>query len=207
MKNPLHYQVTNYDCGPTSMINAVSYLFDRESLPPEIVRNIMLYCLDCHSSDGIPGKMGTSCSAMMFLSSWLDGFGKLDLLPISSSYISDKKVYIGQNSLINDTLVRGGAVVARLFYDEWHYVLITGIENDNLLLFDPYYREEPFEENEDIKIVTDHPFSYNRIVPISCFNCEEEKLYAFGGFDMREAVLIFNNDTKLTQEDTVEYFI
>jgi hypothetical protein len=206
MKNPLHYQITDYDCGPTSMLNGISYLFEREEIPPEIMRNIVLYCLDCHGRDGVPGKRGTSCSAMMFLSSWLDGFGKMELLPISSSYISGKGVYIGQQSLINDTLIRGGAVVVRLFYDEWHYVLLTGIDGDNLLVFDPYYREEPFED-ENIKIVNDNLFKYNRIVPISYFNQQSETLYSFGGYDTREAVLLFNTNTKITQEDTVEYFI
>lgn len=206
MKIPLHYQITDYDCGPTSMLNAVSYLFEREEIPPEIIRNIMLYCLDCHGKDGVPGKMGTSCSAMMFLSNWLDSFGKLGLLPISSSYIANEKVYIGQNSLINDTLVRGGAVVARLFYDEWHYVLITGIKGDRLLLFDPYYREEAFD-NDDIEIVLNKPFQYNRVVPCSCFNSETEKLYSFADTDTREAVLLFNESTKITPESSIEYFI
>ena len=35
MKNPLHYQLSDYDRGPTSMLNAVSYLFEREEIPPE----------------------------------------------------------------------------------------------------------------------------------------------------------------------------
>ena len=48
MKNPLHYQLSEYDCGPTSMMNAIAYLFEREEIPPEAVRNMMLYCLDCH---------------------------------------------------------------------------------------------------------------------------------------------------------------
>ena len=60
MKNPLHYQLTEYDCGPTSLLNAVNYLFEREEIPPEIVRNIMLYCLDCYGADGVSGKSGTS---------------------------------------------------------------------------------------------------------------------------------------------------
>ena len=47
MKVPLRYQMTEYDCGPTSLLNAVSYLFPREEIPPEIVRSVMLYCLDC----------------------------------------------------------------------------------------------------------------------------------------------------------------
>lgn len=42
MNNPLRYQMTEYDCGPTSMLNAVSYLFPRDEIPPEIIRSIML---------------------------------------------------------------------------------------------------------------------------------------------------------------------
>ena len=55
MKNPLHYQISECDCGPTSMLNAISYLFNREDIPPEIIRNVMLYCLDCYSAEGVPG--------------------------------------------------------------------------------------------------------------------------------------------------------
>ena len=32
MKNPLHYQLSEYDCGPTSMMNAIAYLFEREEI-------------------------------------------------------------------------------------------------------------------------------------------------------------------------------
>lgn len=55
-KNPLHYQLSEYDCGPTAMLDAISYLFPREEIPPEIIRNIMLYCLDCYNMEGRPGK-------------------------------------------------------------------------------------------------------------------------------------------------------
>ena len=96
MKNPLHYQMTEYDCGPTSMLNAISYLFHREEIPPEIVRNIMLYCLDCFGPDGASGKCGTSCMAMMFLSNWLSGFGQAGHLPVSSQYLSGREVNFSQ---------------------------------------------------------------------------------------------------------------
>ena len=87
MNNPLRYQMTEYDCGPTSMLNAVSYLFQREEIPPEIVRSIMLYCLDCFGADGACGKCGTSCTAMMFLSNWINSFGQTGHLPISSQHL------------------------------------------------------------------------------------------------------------------------
>ena len=91
MKNPLHYQISEYDCGPTSMLNAIIYLFDREQIPPDIIRSIMLYCLDCYGACGAPGKSGTSCAAMMFLSNWLNGCGTAGLLSISSRFIRSKR--------------------------------------------------------------------------------------------------------------------
>ena len=134
MKNPLHYQFSEYDCGPTSMQNAISFLFEREEIPPEVLRNIMLYCLDCYSSEGVPGKSGTSCAAMMFLSNWLNSMGNLGILPVKSRYLSGKEVYLGNESYVNDALRRGGAVVLRLFSDEWHYVLLTGEEGEHVYM-------------------------------------------------------------------------
>ena len=206
MKNPLHYQLSEYDCGPTSMLNAISFLFEREQIPPEIIRNIMLYCLDCYSAEGISGKSGTSCTAMMFLSNWLNGFGKIGQLPVSSRYLSGKNVFIGRESYVCDALRRGGAAVVRLYFEEEHYVLLTGIEDGCVLMFDPYYQTESPAPG-DIMIVSDHPFSHNRIVPTGYFNSEGTGIYALGPADNREAILIFNDTTKLTAEKTIEYFI
>ena len=205
MKNPLHYQLSEYDCGPTSMLNAISFLFEREQIPPEIIRNIMLYCLDCYSAEGISGKSGTSCTAMMFLSNWLNGFGRIGQLPVSSCYLSGKSVFIGRDSYVCDALRRGGAAVVRLYFEEEHYVLLTGIEDDRVLMFDPYYQTTSPAPG-DIMIVEDHPFSHNRIVPTGYFNSEGTGTYALGPTDSREAILIFNDTTKLTAEKSIEYF-
>lgn len=97
-------------------------------------------------------------------------------------------------------------MVVRLFFDEWHYVLLTGWRDGQVYLFDPYYRDTPFAQTE-IRCVTDHPSAYNRIVPQSFFNREELEIYALGPADTREAVVLFNNRTKLTAEKTIEYFI
>ncbi|MBP3458014.1 MAG: peptidase C39 [Lachnospiraceae bacterium] len=206
MKNPLHYQLSEYDCGPTAMLNGMSYLFSREEIPPEVIRNIMLYCLDCYSAEGVPGKSGTSTAAMMFLSNWLNGFGRIGQLSVSSRYLSGRNVYVGKGGEINDALCHGGAVVVRLFYDEPHYVLLTGEEEGKIRMFDPYYRDEPFGQ-EDIILDMLHPFSYNRIVPEYYFNRETEDIYALGPIEGREAVLLFNEETRLTEDKTIEYFI
>lgn len=206
MKNPLHYQLSEYDCGPTAMLNAVSFLFEREEISPVIIRNIMLYCLDSYNGEGIMGKSGTSSAAMMFLSNWLNGYGKIGQLPVSSRYLSGKSVYIGKGSLINDALCRGGAVVLRVLYDCGHYVLLTGVRGDKILMFDPYYSENEFNQPGIIR-VENKPFHYNRIVDETCFNRETMELYSLGSVDDREAVIIFNERTKKTEEETIEYFI
>ena len=207
MRNPLRYQMSEYDCGPTAMLNGISVLFGREEIPPEVIRNVMLYCLDWYSAEGVPGKCGTSRMAMMFLSNWLNEFGKVgNALAVSSSYLSGEQVFLGETSRINDILKRGGAVVVRLFLDEWHYVTLTGLKDGYIKVFDPYYWIEDFEEKE-VKIIMDKPMEYNRLIPEQMFNSEEESLYAFGPVEGREAVLLTNKQTVLTEEKTIEYFI
>ena len=60
---------------------------------------------------------------------------------------------------------------------------------------------------ERIVVTLDHPHSYNRIVPFDCFNRETQELYAFGAVDSREAVLLFDERSRKTADDTIEYFI
>ena len=206
MKNPLHYQLSEYDCGPTSLLNAISYLFERETIPPEVIRNIMVYSLDVCGADGCAGKNGTSPIAMMFLSNWLNSFAATGQFPVSSQYLSGEAVNFAPDSKLRDALRRGGAAVARVDFDIWHYVLLTGIQDDQVFLFDPYYRETPFP-GEQIQMISDHPTAYNRIAPASYFDREALEVYAFGPLASREAVLIFNEQTKLTEENTLEYMI
>ena len=111
-----------------------------------------------------------------------------------------------KDSKINDALHRGGVAIVRLYYDVEHYVLLTGEQDDNILMFDPYYQTESFPQ-KDIVVTLEHPFTYNRIVPMSYFNQETHELYAMGEPKLREAVLLFNEHTKLTAEKTIEYFI
>ena len=192
MDNPLRYQLMEYDCGPTSLLNAVSYLFRREEIPPEIVRCTTLYCLDCFESDGVCGKCSTSCMAMMYLSNWLNGFGQAGHLPITSRYLAGKDVNLAQDSQLREALRRGGAAVVRVDLEGWHYVVLTEIRDEQVYLFDPYYRAEPFDDPA-LQIIEDHPAAYNRIVPVSCLERETREVYAFGPVEGREAVLLFRS--------------
>lgn len=207
MKTPLHYQMTEYDCGPISMMNAMIYLFDREQIPPDLIRNIMLYCLDGYGAEGAPGKSGTTRAAMMFLSNFLCSFGRTGQLDISCRYLSGSCVRVSQNSGITDCLRRGGAVVVRLYLlEDAHYILLTGVDGESVYAFDPYLLEEPLPE-QDILVTDAYPYHHNRVIPFSYFNCTGRTQYALGDMANREAVLLFNTHTELTEEKTIEYII
>ena len=213
MKNLLNYQTSEYDCGPVSLTNAIRYLFDREEIYPDIIKYIMLYCLDSYNDKGESGKFGTSASAMMFLSNWLNQFGKVKGFPISCEFLAGEDVFISQTNKIVAALQQGGAVVLRLFLDVGHYVLLTGIEGDNIYLFDPYYVEpddsnlDPGFLSEGITFITDQPKRANRKVSMQRLNQQTEDFYEMGPYDIREALIMFNRNTRLSPEKTIDYFI
>lgn len=213
MKNLLNYQSSEYDCGPVSLTNAIRYLFDREDIYPDIIKYIMLYCLDSYNDKGESGKLGTSASAMMFLSNWLNQFGQMKSFPIVCEFLSGEDVFISQTNKIVAALQQGGAVILRLFLDVGHYVLLTGIEGDNIYLFDPYYVEpddpelDPQFLGEGITFITDQPKRANRKVSMQRLNQQTEGFYEMGPYDIREAVIMFNRDTRLSPEKTIDYFI
>lgn len=206
MKNPLNYQVTEYDCGPTTLFNAMSFLFKREEIPPDVIKHIMLYCLDSYNTKGEFGKHGTSRMAMMFMSEWFNQFGKMKKFPIQSEFLAEEEVYMGENSKVMYALQQGGAVVVRVMYGCWHYVLLTGADQENVYLFDPYYRKKPFSQ-KGLKLITDMPCTRNRSVPWEMLNSTGKGAYALGPVETREATVIFNRETQKRPVDTIEYFI
>ncbi len=46
MKTPLRYQITEFDCGSVSLVNCITYLFEREHIPAELIKAINTYTLD-----------------------------------------------------------------------------------------------------------------------------------------------------------------
>ena len=203
MKNPLSYQATEYDCGPTTLTNAIRFLFPREEIPPELIKTITLYCLDGYNEGGEAGKSGTTAMAMMFISSWLNQYGKMKKFPIYTQILEPEEIYIGQNSAIVGCLQQGGTAVVRVYLDGGHYVLLTGVDDDYIYLFDPYYTDEPVENAE---FIDNAPHKMNRKVRRDVFNNEYPSDYAFGEINARECMLIYNTNTRKTI-DTIEYII
>ncbi len=207
MKNLLNYQSSEYDCGPVCLTNAIRFLFEREEIHPNLIKHIMCYCLDKCDEEGELGKGGTSAYAMLDFSNWLNQFGQTKNFPITASFLSGADVTIRQNGEILSALSQGAVVVLRLFLEVGHYVLLTGIEGDSLYLFDPYYEEEDDPQldaeygEEGITFINNQPKRANRLVSIDRLNRTTKGYYEMGPYDIREAVIIYNNDTRLAPEN------
>ena len=81
---------------------------------------------------------------------------------------------------------------------------IDGPHDDLLILRDDI---RDIGHDADIVVTDAHPYRYNRIIPFSYFNRTGHTQYALGETSGREAVLLFNTHTELTEEKTIEYII
>ncbi|MBQ2401127.1 MAG: peptidase C39 [Lachnospiraceae bacterium] len=206
MKNLLNYQSTEFDCGPVSLLNAFRYLFDREELPPDLAKFIMLYCNDAHNPKGEIGKHGTSCAAMRFMASFLNDYSMGRNFPIYCKFLGRQDVLFEKGHRIYNFIKNGGVVVLRLHIDVAHYVLLTDIEDDHVLMFDPYYEEkddpdfDPLYFQDGIEFIWDQPKKANRRISFERLNQITEDYYHMGPVIDREAILIERTSSELVKQ-------
>ncbi len=198
MKNHLIYQSSEYDCGPVSLINGIRYLFEREEIFPDLIKFIMLYCMDTYNETGELCKRGTSAAAMNFVTNWLNHFAETRHFPIHCEFLSGEDVVLEKGGRICNALEEGCVVLLHVFLEVGHYVLLTGIEGDNVILFDPYYEEEGtpgFDEEyytEGITFIEGQPKRANRAVSMERMNRFTKEYYEMGDYACREAVIMKN---------------
>ena len=89
MKIPLAFQITEYDCGTTTLLNAFLFLFQRQEIPVEVLKTIYQYTLDAIGKNGIKGEMGTSRKAMKQLTQWITKYTEEHSLKISCVQLYD----------------------------------------------------------------------------------------------------------------------
>lgn len=204
MNNPLSYQATEYDCGPTALRNAISYLYDRDEIHPEIIKFISLYCMDSYDQHGEPCKNGTSAIAMAFMANWLNQYGKVKKWPIHCQLLEPSEVYFGQSSRIVTALQQGGVAIIRIWLECGHYILLTGAEDEYIYAFDPYYEAEDYK-TEKVQTIHGQSDKRNRKIHWDVLNNEGNADYNLGCKDKRECLLIFNTYTQM--DNTIEYNI
>ncbi len=188
MKVPLRFQITEYDCGTVSLLNAFSYLFDREELPALLVKQINKYTLDCYDENCNLGNGGTSKEAINGLTSWITKYANENNFNVLCDRLTSQNVNLEN---IKTCLNNNGVVLIRCYQTEEHYVIITKIKNKKVYIFDPYYFDKDYYDNDkDVKIVLNKPFTHNRIVSQKRVFSENQKDFSLGIMQNRECVLI-----------------
>ena len=200
LKTPLQYQLTEYDCGPVCVENALRALFERAQIPPELPKCIWQHTLDTFGRDGTIGKHGTSKSAMQSLAALLDDYGRQNEFPIATQYLQGKVTDVANGSRIVTALESGGVAVARVMYGCPHYVLLTGAANGKVTLFNPYLRLVPYRKRGIEMLTPPDALEYaekggepaNRRVDFAVLDDTRRTVYALGPREKREVVLLFN---------------
>lgn len=194
MKIPLRFQITEYDCGTISLQNAVSYLFERENIPAELIKAISLYTLDCYDSNGKNGQGGTSVEAVNMMCRWINDYCNKHNFGIKCSHLEKNEVELDK---IKKCIKKGGCVLLRTYLDGDHYVLITGIDDTYCYIWDPYYLDENYyDEDKCVILEFNEPFKYNRKVSINRVVSHMKKDFALGPLEKRECALFYRKDIK-----------
>ena len=188
MKIPLRYQNTEYDCGTTSFVNALAYLYDREDIPVELLKAIYKFTLDAEGNDGVVGTGGTSRKHSELLAKYFTEFAnKNDNFDIKCEVLYSENVTL---EVIKNTLKNKGVVLARCWQDAEHYILITNIDENFAYIFDPYYLPEDYYIKDDFVAIMLHEHTFNRIVKIERLIDEKLKDFSLLEKDNRFIILL-----------------
>lgn len=196
MKVPFRQQASNYDCVPTTFINALNYLFPRSDIPPFIVHRVYKECLDAKSSRGTTSRAIRELGYL--LNTYIDK--RFKNFAIESQYICGAQVHLEQNSKIIQCINENGAALLNVHSsrNSWHYILGLGIEDGWIHCYDPAPRTKRFIKNEAIQF----DISSGQQEPNLHIRCEwlDKKIkktkhpdnhkYILGSKDDRECILL-----------------
>ena len=117
MKVPLRYQNTEYDCGTTSFVNALAYLYDREDIPIELLKTIYKFTLDVEGKDGIEGTGGTSRKHAELLAKYfIEYANKNDKFDINCKILNGKDDDVA--IVLHETFTHNRLVKIERLFDE-----------------------------------------------------------------------------------------
>lgn len=144
--------------------------------------------------------------AMKFLSHWFNQYGKQMGFPIHTEFYGGEEVWLEPGCQLYKCLQNGGVAVIRLWYGCPHYVTATAMDDGHILLFDPYYRVDPFTV-EGVEKIDDHPLAYNRRVSLERMQQHKRRAYSLHNLDTRELLLMYNTSEEDYYRNTSENYL
>ncbi len=195
MYAPLHYQVSEYDCVPTALINAVSYLFHRKEIPPMVIRHIFLYCLDTVGRNARFGIGGTSKYAVRLVGNWLNSY-KMKAFSVQTQFLEKEEVCVKKNCEIQTCIEEGGVALCNILLTsrEEHYIMITAIDDTWAYCFDSYRRKSIRQMKGNVETLdSDDGRAPNLKIKHEWLNQSDAKRFCLGPIPLRESLLIWRS--------------
>jgi len=193
---PLQYQVSEFDCVPKAFMNAITYLFERNEIPPMVIRHIHLYSLDTVGREARLGSAGTSRYAVRLLGNWLNSY-KFKKFSVSTEYLEGEEVHVDTGNKLFACLNEGGVVLCNFFLGlrQEHYIMLMMVENGWVCCFDSYFRKSLRGLRNKVQILKhDDPRAPNLKIRIDWMTQEDETLrFCLGPIEKRECLLIWRN--------------
>lgn len=194
MKSPLCYQLSEYDCGQATILNAINFLFRRGEIQPVIIKHVEQQTLDMLGQDGQIGKSGTSNYAMEYLCNWINLNSNRINMDLGAKLLKEVDI---NNKELNECINNGGVAIFRVWQDCEHYVLCTALDEEYVYMFDPYYLDEnEYDNDTECRIVSDKPFNYNRIVSKRRLNENSKEDFALVKNGESKILLLFRKDER-----------
>lgn len=189
MFTPLRYQVTHADCYPTSVLNALVWLFARDELPGAALQRIYAYCLD-GIERGVPGAYTTEYASLALMH-WLDEF-KTRSFAVATEVIKGHDVHLRASSEVLRWLGRGGVAVLdiRITTVTTHSILALAAGRDHLDCWDPYIRGARYDFGRGALRLETDGHSPNLRLAKSWLDSTRIRRYSLGPLAGRVGVLI-----------------
>lgn len=192
MKSPFRQQVSEYDCVPTTFLNALGYLFERDDIPPLVIQRIYLFCLDSMASHKAIGH-GTSGLAVQLLGDWLNEYSHRSFR-IHADYCAGESVHLKQGNKISKCLNAGGVALLRVKHQRncWHYVLGLSVSKGWLYCYDPYPRTAKSNKRGQYEFMAEEGI-HTPNLKIACTwldTSSNQWQYRLGSSNQRECLLL-----------------
>lgn len=183
---PLKYQITEYDCGSTAVINAINYVVPFSDIPASFLKVIYGVCLNECNQTGMIGREGTSPEAMKYLAQWINRYSQKTGFPLHCDCYEEFSFQ--KNSPLLNMLRKGNCaiVVMCLLWDE-HYITLTDADDEYIYLFDAYFWNKDYGDENIIRI--DFPYKANRKLPIGFMEETKGKFYNLSDVKKKIAVV------------------
>lgn len=188
MKSPLNYQVSNNDNLKASLEDCLMFLFERQEMPHEILKGLYYYAAECYNTKFEDSNAEVNNVYAEEFVKYCSSVLKVKDLNLKCSHLRGDAVTL---SVIFQCLKNHGSACVKVWKgNKFHYVAVTALDVDYIYLFDPYFEYTNFYKgNENVKVVLDMPFNYNRKIKIEHFVRSKQEDYCMGSVENRETII------------------